>query len=208
MSEVDAHIQDAEILKMSKQETNDAGNRIRFLATLPSGREIHSEWLDPGQRREAMKAWLAAVRAEIVRDEEEVHLKAKRARMEAMADGSESLDSAPPAEQASNAPIHRVVPSTTAGRSLPSVSTVMSDPALFIKQAVAQAEQNVSYWRAEATKATAEWQAAEAALKKWRGIATSIGVSTSEELTSRPDGNDPAGGVRPGSSAESPEQAI
>src|SRR5690348_1917385 len=82
MSEQDAHIQDAEILKISKQETNDAGNRIRFLATLPSGREIHSEWLDPGQRREAMKAWLGAVRAEIVADEEETRLKAKRGALE------------------------------------------------------------------------------------------------------------------------------
>ena len=209
MSEADAHIQDNDILKMSRQETNDAGNRIRFVATLPSGRDLHSEWLDPGKRREAVQAWLGAVRAEIVADEEEARLQARKAALMARAQQDTAREPQPTAPSVaipastSNQTAERL--STPVARGLssaPSAPSLSTDPNVFVRQAVAEADKRVAYWRAEAAKAIAETQAAEADLKKWRAIAQSLGVPTDEA-----SGADRAAAVEPGAECVPAQQS-
>lgn len=207
MSEADAHIQDADILKMSIQEQHESKPLIRFACELPSGRKLHSEWLDPGKRREAVQAWLGAVRSEIVADESEARLRAKAKAALAAAEQQESIhqptvhSAAPPAS--SSMPARPITTAERASSSAPSVPSLSTDPNVFVRQAVVAAEQAVAYWRAESAKAIAELQAAEAALKKWRAIALSLGVPTSEVFDGAGVPVEPAGGMQQSDGSES-----
>jgi hypothetical protein len=68
MSEIGTNdINDGDILSSTRQE-NGVNNSVRFHYTLPSGRDICSEWIGEEQRKQALMLWLDAVRGQIVED--------------------------------------------------------------------------------------------------------------------------------------------
>lgn len=69
-------INDGTILNATKQSTDARGN-VQFRVTLPSGREIHSEWIKSDQRKQAMMAWLEKVKEQITSDVQDLQ-RAKR----------------------------------------------------------------------------------------------------------------------------------
>lgn len=157
-----ADIQDSTIMGMSKQETNDTG-RMKFIAALPSGRELSSEFFDPGRKRDALLAWLPAVRSAILADDEEARAQAKR------------NATAIPAIVASVQ--HIVKPQLGAGE------TDRMDPLDYVKGRRQQAELDLQYWTGVAVGATGEMEAARAALTKWTQIEQSIGGMVSAKST-------------------------
>lgn len=178
MSDSDAHIQDGDILKMTKQETNEAGNKIRFVAILPSGREVQTQFFDPGVKRGKLQAWLEGVRAELVRDEEEQRARSKRAASEA------SLPSESAPDVGLNLPTAGAMTpprsGTSASRAAPTMPPAPSaplagSPDAFVRQAKLAAEQAVEYWRVEAARAHAKWVEAQSDLEKWSKVEGAIG---------------------------------
>lgn len=170
-----ADIQDSTIMGMSKQETNDTG-RMKFIAALPSGRELSSEFFDPGRKRDALLAWLPAVRSAILADDEEARAQAKR------------NATAIPAIVASVQ--HIVKPQLGAGE------TDRMDPLDYVKGRRQQAELDLQYWTGVAVGATGEMEAARAALTKWTQIEQSIGGMTSAKGTDGSSSFAYAGGSR------------
>lgn len=201
MSESDAHIQDSDILEMTGQEVNKAKTHIRFVATLPSGRQLSSEWLDPGRKREAMLKWLEAVRANIAADEEEARLRAKRRASPIDAPSVES----PPSPAGSTTPTPNTTSATPAGRTPPTHNSVSSsapcaDPSAYVRQEYVKAAAAEIYWKEQLERAAHEADLAHKSLNKWKTIAQSIGVVTSEENLAAAAGSVESGGVQQASS--------
>lgn len=181
-----ADIQDSAIMAMSKQETNDAG-KMKFIAALPSGRELSSEFFYPGRKRDALLAWLPAVRSAILADDEEARAQARR----------KTLELPPVAEQrarfiaAEGSPGLRV-PAAQLG----SGETDRMEPLVYVQKQRQNAHDNLTYWTGVAVGATGEMEAARAALTKWSQIEQSIGGMTSAKGTDGSSSFAYAGGSR------------
>lgn len=185
-------ISDKQVMNATKVEAQAASGRIRFITTLPSGRELSSEWIKESNKTQGVLKWCEAVRGAIVGDAEEEAAKTRRRLRE-----QQQATSAPalPAELA----LPSISPSLlgqrgSTGLATPAGQTLSSDPTAFLEQALAQAEQTEAFWRGEALKANANHSAAVAALQKWRQIKASLSAgaapSASVDIGSR-------GGVMP-----------
>lgn len=157
-------IQDSEIMGMSRQETNDKG-RIKFLATLPSGRELSSEFFDPGKKREALLAWLPAVRGAILSDDEETRLAAKK--------------TAALAQQGADKPAAKPVVVDARGELLEKTP----DPADYVKRMVDSSQRDVDWAQNGVDDYTTRLESAQKALHAWKTVEASLGASTSAEST-------------------------
>lgn len=71
-------LNDGAILTSTRMVTNEQGH-VQFSILLPSGRKIHSEWIPDDKKREALQAWLSAVKDAALADAEEEHAKSRRA---------------------------------------------------------------------------------------------------------------------------------
>lgn len=171
-----ADIQDSAIMAMSRQETNDAG-KLKFIASLPSGRELTSEFFDPGRKRDALLAWLPAVRSAILSDDEENRAQAKK--------------NAALAQQTVAAAGHVTKPAK-----LGSGETDRMEPLDYVKQQKGNAQYEVAHWSGMATVAVGNLERAKADLAKWTQIEQSIGGMTSAKGTDGSSSFAYAGGSR------------
>lgn len=150
-----ADIQDSAIMAMSKQETNDKG-KMQFSASLPSGREIHSEFFDPGRKRDALLAWLPAVRSAILSDDEEARAQAKQ--------------NAALAQQAKDVPAARPLIVDARGER----PEKAPNPADYVKRMVDGAQLEFDRCVAASNDAFIRLKDAEKALAVWKTIEQSI----------------------------------
>lgn len=77
-------LNDGSILQATRQ-IGGPNDTVKFSITLPSGREFTSEYFQNDRKREALHAWLPAVRQQVVGDSEEAENEAKRAYFERQA---------------------------------------------------------------------------------------------------------------------------
>lgn len=208
MSENDAHIQDSQILAMSKQEANERG-MLRFLATLPSGREVATGWFDPGKKREMMQTWLAGVRAELVKDEEEAKAAMRRrlsqqdAQNDALSAAQKDLRDGSTTPQRSNADATPAARMSRSPQPASSPGVSVSDPSEFVRQEYVKAAAAAVFWRGQLRHAEAEFASAEFALAKWKAIGQSLGVVLSEANPAADGSVSAADGVQPSGGGES-----
>lgn len=170
---------DGEIIRATKQITNEHG-LTQFRMTMPSGREIESEWLREEQLKKALLPWIATIRAELQSDADEVRAQARR-----VAD----------AQKASKAPVlvsplgdaltaEPSVPvrtaATTGTRPAPSIPTSVApssfslDPSEFISSSLARARQELDDAAEAARDALVRHKAAAENLDKWMKLAEAM----------------------------------
>lgn len=68
---------DNQILQMTLQETGEGGT-VRLKTTLPSGRDLVSEWMSPDDARKAVMPWCENVRQQVDADARETAARKKR----------------------------------------------------------------------------------------------------------------------------------
>ncbi len=173
-------INDSAIIDQTQQLRNAQG-KTQFKITLPSGRELESEWLSEDNVKKALWPWVDTVRNEMVADAEEQRAQARRlaaSRPKAPALVSVSGDALsvePPQSVVATVPsgLQTRLPMPVAQ---PSVSTVsptagaVSTPDQFARQGLEQARKDADYWQGVAQGAMGKWQEASANVEKWERI--------------------------------------
>ncbi len=173
MSQSDAHVQDSYIIALTKFEQNEKGH-MRMTAQLPSGRQVASEWFDPGKRREVGLKWIPGVREQIILDEEETKLRARR---DAALSTRQSQSDAPDAEERPHSETAPMSPSLNAepssgaaGRRTQDTAVRETDPLKFAQQQAHAARTDLEFWNARAQEAAERVAAAEQRLHQWETI--------------------------------------
>jgi hypothetical protein len=87
-------LNDGSILQATRQ-VGGPNDTVKFVITLPSGREFTSEYFQNDRKREALHAWLPAVRQQVVGESEEAENEAKRAYFEKQAREKRDADMQP-----------------------------------------------------------------------------------------------------------------
>lgn len=171
-------INDKEILDTSRKETN-ANGTFRFKITLPNGRDMVSEWLNPEHGRKAMKLWCDAVREawpeaakEKAREKGAAARKAAAAARKAELD--KIVDSIDPRPCAPNQPTSR-----EQDRGCAPVDTA-ADPCEHAKNQVALLEAEERHWLAEFQRAEKHLATTRDRLRKWKLIVASFDAGESK----------------------------
>jgi len=181
---------DGEIIRATKQITSEQG-LTQFRMTMPSGREIESEWLREDQLKRALLPWIETIRAELQSDADEVRAKARRESEErklrqqpkapVLVSPSGGALTAEP-ELPDVLPTSRTLPSrSTTPVAVPSstASTAAADslssPYEFARKGYEAAKAAERFWANEAEKATAAWIKANEDLLKWQNILAAVG---------------------------------
>jgi len=153
-----ADINDGDILNMSSTETADDG-RVKFHATLPSGRQIESDWVMPDGLRKARMLWVDAVKEQIVLDAQAATQEARDRAMRAKRDiQSESV------EQGASGPVSNAV---NAGH-------VVEDPVQWAKSQWMAALLAADAAANELVIIRAKEKAAKAAASRWHKLFTGL----------------------------------
>lgn len=190
-------INDGSVIEATKIAQSQNG-AVQFSITLPSGRELVSEWIAEDKRREARDIWIATVRNEMVADADQKREEARKAataqrlRQEATPTNTGALHTEPayfgPTKQTAFTPDTP----TSAG----AISTSPDD---FIRQSLQQAQRDVAYWQGVASGAAAEWKKAQENLDKWTALASALGAKEipNDKQVQNSSGSNSAGSSRP-----------
>lgn len=199
----ESQVNDRSILEATVIERQDHSGRIRFKTTLPSGRDLNSEWIQESDKTKAGILWAEAVRGQIVADSQEAAAKAKRVLREVKAaqpvaprllgvDGQAlpSSESSTPAAVPSRSP-------TPAMSGMP--HTVSADPAVYVRTQHTLARQRLDELKEQLEQIKIEYADAKKAEAQWFGLMQAMGgVSGLEQDTnnqSRGIGVSGGGGV-------------
>lgn len=158
-----ADLNDGAILGATRQERHDNG-ACRFHITLPSGRELHSEWIAQDNLKKAVFSWCEAVRAEAVADSDAANREAKEAALQRRR--SEQL-AAPPA--------------AVAGVHARTSAEPAADPADFARSQLALLELEVAHWQMALSDAQDKLRGALKARDKWAAVVETL--STYNEVS-------------------------
>lgn len=157
-------LNDGAILQATRQ-IGGANDTVKFVITLPSGREFSSEYFQNERKREALHSWLSAVRQQVVFESEEAEAAAKRAYFEKQALEKRDLAMQP-------GPVVYVPPETSTrpsnGIALPAPSE--EDALSHAKRMVASALQAKGLAMAAHTNAAAALGEADKNLKRWTQV--------------------------------------
>lgn len=172
-------LSDGPLMEATRIVQNDRG-ALQFSITLPSGRELVSEWVAEDKRREARDPWLSTIRQEMIADADAVREQARKAR-QAQAVAQMVTAPTPALVLPTGQPSHTTptIPSTplTSSSTAAGVSSgVSANPDDFIRQSLQQAQKDVTYWQQVAAGAATEWQKAQQNLEKWTALASAMGT--------------------------------
>lgn len=160
-------INDSEVLSKTRQERGQ-NDSIRFLLTLPSGREIHSEWIPTDQQKKALFLWIDAAKDQILLDAEESAAAVKRARKPPQPEIEVEEDPAA---------AHGVREMARKVAEQPKVE----DPIQHAKNQVALLVAEEAHWLAEFQRATKHLDTTRKMLRKWQTIVASLDAGESNE---------------------------
>lgn len=169
-------IGDSTILDQTKQYENGNG-QIQFKITLPSGRELESEWLKPDMKKKAMVAWLDVVKAEAVADSDAARAEARESAMKQQRAQRDALQE-PVLTQVdaytdgTTAQASSVIQSARSAGA-PTVSAVNS-PDSFVEQGIQAAQADYDHWNEVALDALNRVRAARINVQKWQNIYTAM----------------------------------
>lgn len=167
---------DSTILDQTKQYENGNG-QIQFKITLPSGRELESEWLKPDMKKKAMVAWLDVVKAEAVADSDAARAEAREAAMKQQRAQRDALQEPVLTQVAAStggttAQASSVIQSARSAVA-PTVSAVNS-PDSFVEQGIQAAQADYDHWNEVALDALNRVRAARNNVQKWQNIYTAM----------------------------------
>ena len=153
-------ISDMQLIDISQQETLDDG-RIKFRATLPSGRVVESDAIIPENAVAARRLWLEALRGQWLADASDALEAAKEKAAKAARDMlAEELFAVSP-------PIPPVLS--------PQRVATSADPVAYAMTMWQNAEQEAECDEREAAILAAKAKAAQRAARKWRKLWESLG---------------------------------
>lgn len=188
---------DGDIIGSTRQVTAPSG-LTQFQITLPSGREVESEWLREDQLKKALLPWIETIKQELQADADEVRAKARRAAAERTTQKdsvlvSPSGDALTAGRGAVSPPLSGKPPtkqplatSTTAAPS----SSLSLDPSDFIRESVVRASDELQDAELAAAEAMQRVIEARNNYDKWTKLAEAMGTDEKSNLS---DG----GGVNP-----------
>lgn len=167
-------IGDNHILSNTKRMENGNG-QVQFRITLPSGRELESEWLQPDMQKKAMVAWLDVVKAEAVADADLVRMAAREKAMSLAKAAANDVQQAPVQTQDAvyTAPLPQRQPSVTTGSGDTARSAGLG-PDSFVEQGLQAADNEVEYWTQQAATATVRLLKAQQERIKWSQIKAAL----------------------------------
>lgn len=180
-------INDRDIMTATKI-FEDAHGRIQFKTTLPSGRDLNSEWVQASDKSKAGILWAEAVRGQIIADSQEASAKARKDLKERRAaappvpklvdvDGSPLKSGAPSTSQTSINTVGAAQSySTPAIQNAPAVAS----PDTYVKSQYLQAKAMAAFAKATLLQAQRDFKEAQQAEAKWFGLVQAMGIDTSE----------------------------
>lgn len=165
-------LNDGAILQSTRQVagTNDT---VKFIITLPSGREFSSEYFQNERKREALHGWLQAVRQQVVFESEESEAAARRAFFE-----KQALEKRQQSELIVPVQSQPAEPPRSSGIVDPRVQEL--DALAHAKRMLASAAQRRGAAAAAHAAATTELGEAERNLSKWGRILAALEAPESE----------------------------
>ena len=152
-------INDKDILDNSKLEKASNGT-IRFKYMLPNGSELVSEYFNPDHRREAIKAWLEAVRSAVTEVIKGKAAEKGRAAREAAMRAERDAQMQPAREQDTECK--------------PPQKVADEDPVAHARNQVALLDGEVKHWTDESQRAARHLRTAQDKLRKWKQIVASF----------------------------------
>ena len=151
-------INDSWILGSTTQETNDKG-QVKYRINLPSGRPLESGWVAQDMAKNAVHAWLSAVRDQVSADAQaktdeakEIYLRKKR---------DEAMNASSPVAQPSAEPARRS-------------AVLSSDPVEYAKQMVDLLTVEHKHWVESCLDSTMKRRSCELNLLRWQTILESL----------------------------------
>lgn len=175
-------LSDGAILESTQQFQNGNG-QVQFKITLPSGRELESEWLSPDMKKKAMVSWLDVVKDQAILDADqaraearEVAMKQRRDALEASTQETDMATSPAPGQSLhttgsqSPSPVTApVVGYTAVNGAAPSAS-----PDAYVAAGLTAAEADYTHWNAVAIDAMERALKARENIYKWTNIKRSL----------------------------------
>jgi hypothetical protein len=184
----ESQVNDRSIMEATVIERQDHSGRMRFKTTLPSGRDLRSEWIQESDRTKAEILWAEAVRGQIVADSQEAALRARRQLKEVREKAARSAapvllgPDGQPAVSSGLSTRKPPLPSQTPAMLVtqPTVSAP-ADPAAYVRTQHAAARKRLDELKAERERINFEYVAAQKAETQWFGLLQAMGVNTLEE---------------------------
>jgi hypothetical protein len=158
-------LNDGNILQATRQ-IGGPNDTVKFSITLPSGREFTSEYFQNDRKREALHAWLPAVRQQVVGDSEEAENEARRAFFEKQA--LEKRQAAERSQLIVPGPVEYVGPAQNESPTLEPVGSM--DALSHARRQVASALQSKGLALAAHVKASETLADAERNLRRWTQV--------------------------------------
>lgn len=197
-------ISDSGILDNTKQYQNGNG-QIQFKITLPSGREIESEWLNPEQKKKAMVAWLDVVKDQALQDSDtarqearELAMKERSAALLAQRETQEQA-STPSTEYPAETPLAGPVATVQAG--MPSAlgvrprTSAINSPDDFVAVGLQAAEADYVHWNDVCMDAAQRMTQARLNIQKWSNIKKALAGNGANAQVSSGNSADSSGNV-------------
>lgn len=172
MSLEQSDLSDGAILESTQQFQNGNG-QVQFKITLPSGRELESEWLSPDMKKKAMVQWLDVVKDQAILDADQARAEAREVAMKLRRE---------PQSTSQESQAQTTVPATSAETpsSIIQTSTVqpagMTNPAAapspdaYVEAGLKAAQANYNHWDAVAAEAVTRLTEAGNNIDKWMNI--------------------------------------
>lgn len=167
-------IGDSTILDQTKQYENGNG-QIQFKITLPSGRELESEWLKPDMKKKAMVAWLDVVKAEAVADSDAARAEAREAAMKQQRAQRDAPQAPVQTQEVASTLLASLGAQPVPRQATAAGSAASVSPDSFVEQGLQAADNEVEYWTQQAAEATTRLLAAQQSRIKWAQIKAAMG---------------------------------
>ena len=173
-------VNDGAILNGTRQEAGP-GESTRFRITLPSGREVVSEWIAPENIKKALLMWCETIRQQVAADANASQELAKeRARMAKRVKEEEARTVAQ--SGTSSAPTAPTVATTNgSSASTDQPPGASSDPLEYAKAQLLLAQESVDYWFHATQKADENHRNWSATRNKWAGIVRGLQTEASTD---------------------------
>jgi hypothetical protein len=180
-------INDRDIMDGTVIENQDHSGRIRFKTTLPSGRDLNSEWIQASDKTKAGILWVAAVRQQIVADSEESAARARRELKELKAAQPAvpqfvGPDGSPLASSGLSTPVAAPSLSPTLAMLAPAPTSLpAASPAAYVKAQYTAARQRLNELKEERERINFEYAEAVKVEAQWFGLLQAMGGISVEE---------------------------
>lgn len=184
-------LSDGAILESTQQFQNGNG-QVQFKITLPSGRELESEWLSPDMKKKAMVQWLDVVKDQAILDADQARAEAREAAMKQRRDAAQaqeptpenvSTDTQPPSSTGQSLSAPTAGPAAVAA----SQRQPITSPDDFVAAGLKAAEADYDHWNQVALDAASRLVAAQQNISKWTNIKRSLEGHAQSSTSNHPD---------------------